>query len=322
MPTERCARPKVNQELQNWLDCISNRRNRPVLLVVGEIDEQVADSIRLACSGILKDSPKLSVVLHSYGGDPKSAYQMILHMRWYAEDIEILVPWEAKSAATLICLGASKIFMGERGELGPLDMQISEGRGRDFHSALDSFKASEQLLEHALLALNRTAQETSRSNEDRLPLLLRQQNTRRTTIYRQLTNSLMNSIVSNLYQGFDADELGESSKVLSEMEEYAVRALHRGGYTNQNQLKRISHRLVWEYPSHDFPIDLKEAHEMGLNALSMSSEDLDYEEIVSVLLSESDSETIDNLMDVSAGTLFAIGLSQRAISIGEPDQSA
>ena len=36
------------------------------------------------------------------------------------------MPFWAKSAATLLCLGADKIVLGEHAELGPLDVQIYE----------------------------------------------------------------------------------------------------------------------------------------------------------------------------------------------------
>ncbi|MBM3703052.1 MAG: hypothetical protein FJW63_08735, partial [Actinobacteria bacterium] len=36
----------------------------------------------------------------------------------------VIVPGKAKSAATMICLGASEIMMGKTSELGPVDPQI------------------------------------------------------------------------------------------------------------------------------------------------------------------------------------------------------
>ena len=38
-----------------------------------------------------------------------------------------LIPRYCKSAGTLIALGASALYMDDRSELGPLDMQVTRG---------------------------------------------------------------------------------------------------------------------------------------------------------------------------------------------------
>ena len=48
----------------------------------------------------------------------------------FTENFTIIVPNFAKSAATMMCLGADKIMMGYLAELGPIDPQISLFPGR------------------------------------------------------------------------------------------------------------------------------------------------------------------------------------------------
>lgn len=245
--------PHISPELQGYLDVIATLRGRPVLFIVSHLDERVTTELSLYSWGELEKHNELSVLVHSLGGNPKEAYRMMLILRLYVKDIEVLVPQEAKSAATLFCLGANKVLMGSKGELGPLDMQL--GKGRSWRSALESFKASEQMLNHTILAfreiIDNTITGVSQTNRQSLRL-------------RNNANTLMSSIVSNLYQNFDPNELGKDSRYLSVGEQYALRLLRRAKY-EEDKIQDIAHRLVWGYPSHDFLIDWREAKEIGLN---------------------------------------------------------
>ena len=65
------------------------------------------------------------LVLRSGGGQITPAYQIAKILKSLSRDKFIVgVPREAKSAATLIALGADEIHMGLLGELGPIDPQI------------------------------------------------------------------------------------------------------------------------------------------------------------------------------------------------------
>lgn len=46
-------------------------------------------------------------------------------LREYGSEINVLVPYKAHSAATLIALGADHIVMGKKGELGPIDPSLN-----------------------------------------------------------------------------------------------------------------------------------------------------------------------------------------------------
>lgn len=200
---------------------------------------------------------ELSVLMHSLGGDPKETYRMMSILRLHMDDIEVLVPQEAKSAATLFCLGANKVLMGSMGELGPLDMQLVSVDGSK-RSAIESFKASEQMLAHTRLAYQKIIGEDA-------PISASQANLQGSPLDEHSANELIASLVSNLYQKFDPDELGKDSRYLAVGEQYARRLLSRANY-EEGKAHAIAHRLVWEYPSHDFLIDLSEAKEIGLNA--------------------------------------------------------
>jgi len=66
----------------------------------------------------------LELIIHSSGGLPENARKIIKMCREYCKNFTIVVPDAAKSAATIIALGADKIIMGNTSELGPIDPQF------------------------------------------------------------------------------------------------------------------------------------------------------------------------------------------------------
>lgn len=66
----------------------------------------------------------LDLILHSPGGSLEAAESMVLYLRSKFDDIRVIVPHMAMSAATMIACGANKIVMGKHSFLGPIDPQI------------------------------------------------------------------------------------------------------------------------------------------------------------------------------------------------------
>ena len=68
----------------------------------------------------------IALIISSPGGLGLSAERIINICRNYSGtgEFQAVVPSKAKSAATMICFGASKIIMGKTSELGPIDPQI------------------------------------------------------------------------------------------------------------------------------------------------------------------------------------------------------
>lgn len=67
----------------------------------------------------------LLLVLNSPGGSGLAAERIINLCKNYSNNnFDVLIPNKAKSAATMICFGANKIWMSTSSELGPIDPQI------------------------------------------------------------------------------------------------------------------------------------------------------------------------------------------------------
>ena len=84
----------------------------------------------------LPEGAKVDVLVHSTGGDGLTAWKLMSILRERFDDVAVLVPFTAFSAATLFALGANEIVMHPHASLGPIDPQITisqpDGSRRNF----------------------------------------------------------------------------------------------------------------------------------------------------------------------------------------------
>jgi Serine dehydrogenase proteinase len=95
-----------------------------------DIDDDDCDMLQSVLQHI-DLSAGLAIMINSPGGDGLAAERIVNTCRAYSGtgDYWAIVPGRAKSAATIICLGASKILMAASSELGPVDPQIFRREG-------------------------------------------------------------------------------------------------------------------------------------------------------------------------------------------------
>lgn len=78
------------------------------------------------------------LVLGSRGGQGRAAYDIcVLCQSRAREKFVVVVPGRAKSAATLIALGADELHLGQHAALGPIDPQISDPPFPEVNDALE-----------------------------------------------------------------------------------------------------------------------------------------------------------------------------------------
>jgi ClpP class serine protease len=88
---------------------------------------------------------KIILILNSAGGSGLAAERIVNICQAYSNNqFEVIVPHMAKSAATLICFGASCIRMSATAELGPVDPQIKyiDDRGQEVWISADEYVRS------------------------------------------------------------------------------------------------------------------------------------------------------------------------------------
>jgi hypothetical protein len=193
----------------------------------------------------------LEILIHSPGGHADKAYRLARYFRGHCKRLNVLIPMLAKSAATILCLNADAIFMGEFAELGPIDAQLRDEveKGQEFFSPLDEFKAVEFLREYSSDIL------------DYLSFVLEH----RGMSVKQALHEAMHGavgIMNPLYSHVDPSRLGSYRQVLAEGQEYAKRLL--ATRMDEDEAAELARHLVWDYPAHDFVIDRNEAKNLGL----------------------------------------------------------
>lgn len=66
----------------------------------------------------------LNLVLSTPGGVVTTTRKLALLLREFTHHLTILVPYQARSAGTLLCLSADELVLGPMAELGPIDTQM------------------------------------------------------------------------------------------------------------------------------------------------------------------------------------------------------
>ncbi|TLY27608.1 MAG: serine protease [Ignavibacteria bacterium] len=90
----------------------------------------------------------LDLILHSPGGSAEAAEGIVTYLRSKFDDIRVIVPQAAMSAATMLACAANQIVMGKHSFLGPIDpqfiLQTPIGvQAVPAHAILDQFKQAQ-----------------------------------------------------------------------------------------------------------------------------------------------------------------------------------
>lgn len=217
-----------------------------VIVYYGDISRAGYEAITSVCSrDRLSDSAYL--VLASYGGDPHAGFRIARCLRHHYGDFKVIVPDHCKSAGTLITIGAHEVIIADRGELGPLDIQLSkpdelleQSSGMDIPQALDFLKQQTKATLSDLLWEIRVNRRLS------------------TKVASELASKLTSNMFNPIYAQIDPVKLGETSRANAIGFEYGQRL----NAAAQNLKKDALVRLITSYPSHSFVIDRKEAADL------------------------------------------------------------
>lgn len=192
---------------------------------------------------------EIDLWLDSPGGSAHIAYKLVLLFRSHAGKFTVVVPDYAKSAATLMVLGADEVFMAPAAELGPLDAQVEYEQGGVSLSALDIADSLDQLfatsMQMAIVGGAWVLRSTRLSRKETLANVL------------DFVAKFMNPIVSQL----DPTMIHRSSNQLRVAAEYGDRLLGMRKI-EPTQCSDLTQRLVSDYPSHGFVISPQEARDV------------------------------------------------------------
>jgi hypothetical protein len=112
---------------------LEHLRQSRVILYMGQDRGQFShriseDDVPLLFQCLRQREPvdRLDLVLHTAGGSMPSAHWLCHLLHAYGKHLSVLVPYKARSAGTLLCLGSHEIVMGPLAQLGPIDPQMAQ----------------------------------------------------------------------------------------------------------------------------------------------------------------------------------------------------
>lgn len=111
---------------------IEKTRKRPLIVYItssrqnggGRMGSDVIPEFCEQIAKIPKDIDQIDLLVVSQGGDPLVSWRIVSLLRERFENVGVLLPFQAYSAATLLALGADEIIMHPFSNLGPVDPQL------------------------------------------------------------------------------------------------------------------------------------------------------------------------------------------------------
>lgn len=181
---------------------------------------------------------KISLFLYTSGGDMFAPIRIVKLIRNHCDEFEILVPYKAHSAGTLICMGADTIVMGKLGELTPVDPTTDHPfNPQNPSNPQQRLPVSVEDLNSYLLF----AKEKAGVKEDQM-----------IDSYKLLVEKLHPLSIGNAYRAY------RMAKMVSE------RLLWLHMDKNDEKIKKIVKEMTGDITIHAYPIDRDEATELGL----------------------------------------------------------
>ncbi len=183
---------------------------------------------------------RISLFLFTSGGDIMSPIRIVKLIKSHSNKFEVIIPFKAHSAGTLLSLGADNIVMGKLGELSPVDPTT----GHPFNPRNpDNQKQILQVSVEDLISYFMFAKEKAGIKEEQM-----------IDVFKQLTDKMHPLALGNIYRAF------RMTKILTER----LLEIHMDKNKDSVKIKRIISELTGGICVHGYPITRDEADKLGL----------------------------------------------------------
>lgn len=235
----------MKEDIETFADKVAEKTGCDVFFFRGEISR--ASALRVEREVIKRRRRKdCLLILVTQGGDPDAAFRIArVFQASYPGKISALIPGWCKSAGTLITLAASTIYIGDLGELGPLDIQLAKP------DEIDE-AASGLLLETTL----RTLETTATRMFINMTRTIRKETGVTTRMAAQVSSEMVVGLMMPVFSQIEPMKIGENARAMSITKAYGVRLENSSRTLRDPQSLEF---LIRAYPDHGFVIDRKEA---------------------------------------------------------------
>ena len=241
-------------------DAVAESLDSDVLLLNGPIRSGAGYDMDYQVAQMCQDRqrrPNLLFMPITYGGDAHVAYRLASVLQAHYTKVACYVTGYCKSAGTLVAIGAHELIMADRGELGPLDVQISkEDEIGERRSGLTALSALETLHQQAFEAFQRFMLSIK---------LIGPSITTRTAT--QIAADLTGKLMGPIYGHIDAMHVGEAGRYLLIAKKYGEILDREAGNLKKDTLDGLTRK----YPDHGFVIDRRQAKALFENVRGPSA---------------------------------------------------
>lgn len=233
--------PILFSDTQAIIQKVSAITGRKIIVYWNSRRGSVCDNDVIAMYKVLEElgsDQKAGIFIKSDGGDVEAALRIVNLLREKFADLVAYVPLECASAATMISLGANEIHMG----------------------ALAHLTAIDSSLRHDLSPIDERDNRKVSVSQDELSRLIKLWNGSSKDHHGNPYSDIFKYVHPLVIGAIDrASSL--SIKICQEILSYHI--------DDEEECKRISTHLNSDYPSHSYPITLREAKKIGLNVSAL-----------------------------------------------------
>ena len=183
-------------------------------------------------------SDDIALFIKCKGGDVEASLRIVNIIRTYNKKITALIPLESTSSATLISLGSDEIQMGPLAYLSPIDSSLT----------------------HDLSPIDTIVNRKIPVSQDEIFRIIKLWNDKANENHSHPYQEIFKYIHPLVIGALDRSS-SLSVKICKEILSYHIK--------DEDECERISNLLNYEYPSHGYPITLKQAKEIGINTTMM-----------------------------------------------------
>jgi hypothetical protein len=233
----RPSPPILFERTQAVLAGIEASLGQPVITYWNSASGGIHTCDVVALYGVLRrmgPRKRASLFIKSDGGSGEASLRMVNLLRDFVGDLTVLVPLECASAATMLALGADRILMGPLAQLSAVDTSLT----------------------HDLSPIDRD-NDRVRVSQDELQRVVR--------LWQEQSGGVGGNPYEPLFGHVHPLVIGvvDRASALSTRICADILSFH---LTDAAKVAEISNTLNSAYPSHSYPITLREAQRIGLEA--------------------------------------------------------
>jgi hypothetical protein len=232
--------PVLIEKTQPVIERLSAALGEPVFTYWNSTKGSICQNDVVGLYALLHETGKidrLSLFVKSDGGSGQAALRMVNLLRQYVKHLTILAPLECQSAATMLALGADRILMGPLAHLSAVDTSLT----------------------HDLSPIDRDNDRVSVSNDELLRVI---------RLWTEQAKDSTANPYEALFPYVHPLVIGavDRSSALSTRICEEILSYHMESAENSREISNI---LNSGYPSHNYPITLREAKRIGLKVEPM-----------------------------------------------------